>query len=163
MGRQTRKTGMAVPTSAQVSVEVDAPPEVVYDLVADVTRMGEWSPECKRCEWKDTPGAVGSTFAGHNRRGLARWSTVAKVLVADRPREFSFATLFRGEPSTKWSYRFEGDGPTTVTESFDSINAPWLIKLVERFILPNRQAQLEAGMAQTLARIKVAAEAATAR
>ena len=31
---------------------VDAPPEDVYDLVADIQRMGEWSPETYRCSWR---------------------------------------------------------------------------------------------------------------
>lgn len=151
---------MTLPTTAEAIIQIDAPPSVVYDLIADVTRMGEWSPECVRCEWEDEPGRVGSTFRGHNRSGPARWSTVARVLVADRPREFSFATLHRGEPATRWTYRLDGDGPTTVTESFTSIATPPLIALVERLFIRNRQAQLESGMAQTLAAIKTVAEGA---
>jgi uncharacterized protein YndB with AHSA1/START domain len=150
---------MGVPTTAQATIEIDAPPDQIYDLVTDVTRMGEWSPECVRCEWQGEPGRVGSTFKGHNRSGPARWSTVARVLVADRPKEFSFATLYRDEPSTRWTYRFEGDGPTTVTESFDAIRTPPLIAFAERVFLRNRQAQLEEGMAKTLAAIKAVAEA----
>jgi hypothetical protein len=80
------------------------------------------------------------------------------VLVADRPHEFSFATLHRGGPSTRWTYRLEGEGPTSVTESFESITTPTMIALVERLFIRDRQAQLEAGMAKTLAAIKVAAE-----
>jgi hypothetical protein len=55
---------------------IEAPREVVYDLVTDVTRMGEWSPECVACEWVDgaTGPAVGARFRGRNRHGLARWS-----------------------------------------------------------------------------------------
>jgi uncharacterized protein YndB with AHSA1/START domain len=150
---------MSQPTSGSATVEIDAPAAAVYDLVADVTRMGDWSPECVRCEWLGEPGRVGSTFKGHNRQGPARWTTTARVLVADRPREFSFATLHRDQLATRWTYRFEGDGPTTVTESFESITTPFLIGLAERLFLRNRQAQLEAGMAQTLGRIKAAAEA----
>ena len=150
---------MSEPTTAQTSMEIDAAPDVVYDLVSDVTRMGEWSPETTRCEWIDAPGQVGSRFRGHNRRGPARWSTTARVVAADRPREFTFETVNKDKPSTRWSYRFEGDGPTTVTESFEAISAPWLIGFLERTLLRNRQAQLEAGMAQTLAAIKKRAEA----
>ena len=36
----------------QVSVDVDAPPEQVFELVSDVTRMGEWSPESTGAEWR---------------------------------------------------------------------------------------------------------------
>jgi uncharacterized protein YndB with AHSA1/START domain len=151
---------MAVPTRGEVSLVIDAPPETIYDLVGDVTRMGEWSPECVSCEWRGAPGEVGSTFVGRNRSGIARWTTTARIEAADRPREFRFATMHKDQPGTRWTYRFEGDGdgPTTVTESFESISAPWLIKLVERIFLRNRQAKLEAGMAQTLARLKAIAE-----
>ena len=41
---------MAVPTRAERSVVIDSAPETVHDLVSDVTRMGDWSPECVRCE-----------------------------------------------------------------------------------------------------------------
>ena len=30
----------------EVTIEIAATPETVYDLVSDITRMGEWSPEC---------------------------------------------------------------------------------------------------------------------
>jgi uncharacterized protein YndB with AHSA1/START domain len=149
------------PTTADATIEIDAPPETIYDLVSDVARMGEWSPECRRCEWIDEPGEVGSTFKGHNRIGPVRWSTVSRVLVADRPREFSFATLSGDELGTRWTYRLQGDGPTTVTESFEAIRTPRLIDLVERVFLPKRHEQLEAGMARTLAALKAAAESAS--
>jgi hypothetical protein len=149
---------MSLPTTAQVSIEIAAPVDVVYDLIADVTRMGEWSPECVSCEWLDHPGQVDSTFRGRNRRGLARWSTVARVLVAERPRTFSFATLFRDQVATRWTYELEGDERTRLTESFEAVTTPRVIAAVERLFIRDRQQQLEAGMAQTLAAIKSAAE-----
>jgi uncharacterized protein YndB with AHSA1/START domain len=149
---------MSLPTTATATIEIDAPPAFVYDLVMDVTRMGEWSPECTRCDWLGEPGQVDSTFRGRNRSGPARWSTVARVLVADRPREFTFATQYRGKVATRWSYTFDGDDTTTVTETFESVTTPFLIGLAERWFIRGRQAQLEAGMAQTLAAIKAVAE-----
>lgn len=150
---------MSLPTTATATIEIAAPAETVYDLISDVTRMGEWSPECVACEWLDTPGAVGSTFKGRNRRGLARWSTIARVIVADRPSEFTFATLHRGREATRWSYRLHDDaGRTVVTESFESLTTPLLIGLVERWVIRDRQSQLEAGMARTLDAIRAAAE-----
>ena len=143
------------------SATIDAPPEQVWAMITDVTRMGEWSPETVRCEWRDEPGKVGSTFKGSNRNGLMRWSTVARVEVADRPREFTFATIFRGSESTRWSYRLDGDGPTRLTESFESVHTPWLIGVAERLVIRDRQGQLEQGLDETLARIKAAAEAAS--
>ena len=43
-------------------VVVACPADELFDMVADVTRMGEWSPVCKACWWDGRDGpAVGST------------------------------------------------------------------------------------------------------
>ena len=42
-------------TSDEVSTVIDAPAERLYDMVADMPRMGEWSPECTTVEWIDRP------------------------------------------------------------------------------------------------------------
>ena len=150
---------MSLPTRASRTIVMSASPEAIYDLVADVTRTGEWSPECRSCNWLDEPAVVGSRFRGHNRRGLARWTTTAEVLVADRGREFTFATMHRGRPATRWAYGLEGDADRTIlTESFEAISSPWLIAIAERLFIRDRQQQLEAGIAQTLERIKAIAE-----
>jgi hypothetical protein len=66
---------MPTPQRGRESIEIAAPPELVYDLLADITRMGEWSPECYRCVWLDGAGAagVGTRFRGYNRLGPYRW------------------------------------------------------------------------------------------
>ena len=44
-------------------------PEDVYAMVADVTRMGEWSPVCKACWWDEGDGPrVGAWFTGRNEQ-----------------------------------------------------------------------------------------------
>ncbi len=80
-----------------------ATPEQVYDLVADVTRTGEWGEECVRCEWLDQPGAVGSRFRGHNRSGRAQWSRECEVLVADRGHEVAWR-IVPGKAPTRRDY-----------------------------------------------------------
>jgi hypothetical protein len=154
---------MSLPTGATRSIEIDAARAVVYDVLADITRTGEWSPECRACEWIDGHGRVGSRFRGHNRRGLARWTTTAEVIAADRPTVFAFATLHRGRHSTRWTYTLAGNGTTTLTESFEAVSTPWLIAVAERLLIRNRQQQLEAGIDATLARIKSIAEGARPR
>ena len=66
---------MPTPQSGQATIEIAASPESVYDLIADITRMGEWSPECYRCEWAGElhEPVVGARFQGHNRMGLIKW------------------------------------------------------------------------------------------
>ncbi|MFI5045555.1 MAG: SRPBCC family protein, partial [Acidimicrobiia bacterium] len=49
------------------TVVIGAPADAIYDLIADVTRMGEWSPACTGATWDEGAGpTVGSWFTGHN-------------------------------------------------------------------------------------------------
>ena len=145
-----------------MTVHVDAPPERVYALISDVTRMGEWSPECQRCEWQEgaTGPAVGAKFKGWNKQGFMRWSTVAEIKAADPGREFAFSTSSGGKESTRWRYRMTpSDGGTDVTESYEAVYVPTYVKFAERLFMRDRPQQLERGMQATLERLKAAAEA----
>src|SRR5207253_73588 len=99
-------------TTDSVDVEIAASAERIYGLVADMPRMGEWSPECESVEWTgDSDGpALGARFVGHNRTGpkrLIKWSRHGRVLAADPGREFAFITQEGNRDSTVWRYRFE--------------------------------------------------------
>src|SRR5690349_9848256 len=101
---------MPTATSGTASIEIAAPPAVVYDLVADVTRIGERSPETYRAEWLDgATGAVpGARFRGGNRIGPIRWTTTCVVTVAEPASEFAFTVLSgKGREETTWRYRIE--------------------------------------------------------
>ena len=76
---------MPTATTGEARVEIDAAPLTVYELISDITRMGDWSPECYRCEWLNgaTAAEEGARFRGHNRLGKVRWHTDAIVTVAD--------------------------------------------------------------------------------
>ena len=52
-------------------IEINAPADKVYWLVSDVIKMGQWSPECYRCEWLGgaVVAEVGARFKGYNRHG----------------------------------------------------------------------------------------------
>jgi uncharacterized protein YndB with AHSA1/START domain len=154
-------------TRGQAQIHVSAPPEKVYDLVSDVTRMREWSPECVRAGWIDgaTGPTVGARFKGSNKNKFMRWSTKPRVVAADPGREFVFVVpaIVGSKDLTKWIYRFESaaDGGTDVTESFEIMNdLPGYINFGDRYILgiKDRRADLEANMQQTLERLKRAAE-----
>lgn len=149
---------MAVGGSA--TVHVDATPEEVYDLVADVTRMPEWSPETYRAHWLGgaTAAAPGVRFRGWNKAGPLRWFTDPVIDVADRGRELAFTTTFFGRGRlTTWRYRMqpaEGGG-TELTESWEELS-----RLAARVMPSAREAQIQRGMEATLQRIKAAAERA---
>lgn len=150
---------MGTPTSDEARIRIEATPERVYDLVADMPRMGEWSPECQRCEWTDdaTGPSVGARFLGHNRLGPYRWSMGGTVVAAERGREFAFLTAEGRKEGTRWSYRFEPSGTgTQVIEAYEVLYEPWYIRLAD-LVVP-RTKQLRRGMHQTLERLRGAAE-----
>jgi hypothetical protein len=152
-------------TQAEVETFVDAPPQTVYALVSDVTRMGQWSPETYRCDWirGATGPAVGARFKARNRRGRLRWSNKPEVVVADPGQEFTFRRRVAGN-EVVWRYRMAPRGSgTRLWESYQVLtpSPAWADWLVLRLIgVTDRDADLVDGMRQTLARIRAAAEAA---
>jgi uncharacterized protein YndB with AHSA1/START domain len=103
----------------EISRDIAATPEAVYDAISDVTRMGEWSTECHTCEWHDGVDgpAVGAVFDGHNRNGEHEWTTQGTVVVADPGREFAFECSMMDFHYATWGYRIEPtDGGCRVTE-----------------------------------------------
>lgn len=152
----------------EVSLDMTAPPDVLWAMVSDITRMGEWSPETERAEWLDGAAgpSPGARFKGHNRKRRTKWSTTCEVTTAERDREFAFAVGGVKRPSAVWRYRFEalGDGRTRVTESFE-LPKPLspISRLVTRLTtgVKDREADLEAGMRTTLQRLDAAATAAS--
>jgi uncharacterized protein YndB with AHSA1/START domain len=137
----------------EARIRIAAPAERVWDLVADVTRMGEWSPETKRAVWVDgaTGPVVGARFRGDNRVGFAKWSTTPTVIAARRGEEFAFDT-----GTTTWRYELHGreDG-CEVIESYETHWNP-LLELGSRLTLRDRA--LVRGMQKTLEQLKAAAE-----
>jgi len=151
----------------EVSVSVAAPPEVVYALVTDLSRMSEWSPETASVTWLDgaTGPVPGARFRGANRNGVYRWSTTCTVVTADQDIELSFRTTWGPLSVALWRYRFspDGSGGTTVTESTEDERGLLMkaVGVVGTGVV-HRAAHNEETMRATLAAIKAAAEAAAA-
>lgn len=145
------------------SIDVARPPEILYDMVSDVTRMGEWSPICTACRWDDGAGPTpGSWFTGRNEVPGRVWETRSQIEVAERPREFTFVV---GEGFVRWSYTFaHADGGTRLTESWEFLPAG-IARFHERYgddaeaQIADRIAAAHRGIPETLAAIKRAAEA----
>jgi uncharacterized protein YndB with AHSA1/START domain len=152
----------------EVSIEIAAPPEQVYELVSDITRMGEWSPECYSCTWTKgaTGPAVGAKFKAKNKGGRGpSWFNTPVVTAADPGREFAFNRSGPGIGSYTWRYSLEPSPVgTTLTESFDAERPlggamTWLT--MKWTGSPDRDADLHEGMLTTLSRVKTAAETAS--
>lgn len=148
----------------EVTIDISAPPERVWSLITDVTRMGSWSPECLSCTWLDGAQgpAVGARFKGRNKRGLMRWSTVAEVVVADHPEHFAFEVTDSG---TRWGYQLAPAATgTRVREYRDKLRPPPLyvrLAYAARLLGRDPDAIVRRGMSETLARLKAGAEAAS--
>jgi hypothetical protein len=149
----------------EVTTEIAAAPEDVYRLVSDITRMGEWSPECVKAVWvKGASGpAVGARFRAWNRGGRGpAWSNTPTVVVAEPGREFAFNRQGPGIGSYTWRYVFEPTANgTSVTESFDAerLLGPAMTWITEKWTgSSDRDADLRRGMTTTIARLKAAAE-----
>ena len=107
----------------EVSVHIDAPPAEVWDLVSDVTRIGEFSPETFEARWTrgSTGPEVGATFKGHVKRngvGPTYWSA-CKVTKCEPERLFEFSVGTKDITVNNWGYRLAPSGTgTDVTEYF---------------------------------------------
>src|SRR5262245_12103711 len=98
---------MTAMTHVEVTRVIDAPAERIYELVSDLPRMGEWSPENTVCKLLDgaTQATVGARFRGSNLKGVARWQTTATVIAADPGEEFAFDVTSAGQKVARWGYR----------------------------------------------------------
>lgn len=146
------------PEQSSASIEIDAPPEAVWQLVADVTRMGEWSPECVRAEWEDgaTGPAVGAHFHGYNRADTFEWDAPCIVAECEPGKVFAFEVPRDDPNATKWRFEFAAnDSGTTLTESFD---APMINVDGSGANFEGRFEMLAEAIKTTIANIKAAAE-----
>jgi hypothetical protein len=150
--------------SFSASIRIACSPSELYAMVADVTRMGEWSPVCKACWWDEGAGPeVGAWFTGRNETPERTWERRSQVVAAEPGKEFAFVV---GGNLVRWGYAFTpaGDG-TEVTESWEVLPVG-----VERFNerygttareqLANRAEDARTGIPETLAALKRAAESA---
>jgi len=150
----------------QESVTVEAPAEMLYDLVSDITRTGEWSPVCTACWWDDEAesGQVGAWFTGHNELPHKTWETRSEVVVAERGREFAWVV---GGSLVRWGFTLAAaEKGTTLTESWEFL--PGGIAMFEEKFgdeahvqITDRTQQALDGIPRTLAAIKRIVESAT--
>lgn len=150
-----------VPLAVSVTRMIEAPADVVYDLLSDVTNMGDYSPETTGATWLDgaTGPAVGARFKGTNALGRTKWSTKPSVTVADRGRLFAF--VVPGKSGATWTYTFDPvPGGVRVTESMRQDEpSPFPIRFLQRRAgVTDRAASLHAAITTTLERVAAVAE-----
>ncbi|MBY0288513.1 MAG: SRPBCC family protein [Mycobacteriaceae bacterium] len=144
------------------TVHVAASPEDLYEMVSDVTRMGEWSPVCRECWWDEGAGPrEGAWFTGRNEIPGRTWETRSQVVAAEPGRRFAWEV---NNGWVYWCFTFAPHGAgSLLTEEWIFLPAG-IAGFRERFgeqadaEIEKRRAAAESGIPATLAAIKKAAE-----
>jgi Polyketide cyclase / dehydrase and lipid transport len=149
---------------AEVTIHMAAAAETVWDLVSDLPRMGDWSPETARVEW--IGGArgpmAGAKFRGHNQSGTKKWATTGCIAEAERGRVISWDVTTGPFAIARWAYRIAPteDGGCDVTEQMFDHRSGLLKVLGPRVSGSSHDGDHNrTGMEATLAKLKAAAEA----
>ncbi len=149
-------------TQGSASVLINRPAAEVFAAITDITRMGEWSPECTGGRWvaPAVEPAAGATFEGHNiaKAGpltLKRWTTTSEVTECVPDKVFEFVA----SGYTTWRYELEeANGVTTVTESYQyEALSGWQGFLYGT--IARRPAAMAKGVQRTLDQMKAVLEA----
>ena len=134
------KTSRGVQMQNAVTVTVDADVDEVWDVVRDVTRVGEWSHECVGAAWIGEPASAvpGARFRGRNRAGIFRWGRVCEILSAE-PYELKWRTVPTPlyPDSSEWQITVDKiDGGTTISQHFRVLRAPKVLSVLYALVIP---------------------------
>jgi uncharacterized protein YndB with AHSA1/START domain len=144
------------------SIEIAAPPDRVWALVSDVRRMPEWSPTVSSTRLRSGYERVelGAEFTNLNVMGELEWKTRGTIVRFEPERQLAFRIA---DNWVVWAFHLEplpsGTLLTQRRETPDGISEKSL-QLTDAFMGGQEAftASLQAGMAETLRRLKAAAE-----
>ena len=151
------------PEQLEEQIEIDVPPARVWELIGDVRRMSEWSPQVTSTRLREgfDQVEVGAEFTNRNAEGELTWTTHGRI-VRHEPEQ---CLAFRIEENwAVWIFELEaipaGTRLTERRETPDGIS-PLSVELTDGFF--GGQASftdlMRKGVRETLTRIKAAAEA----
>jgi hypothetical protein len=143
-------------------VQIDATPEVVYDLITDLPTLVSLAEEAVAMQFcKGDCVGQGAVFVGHNENGSKRWTTKCTVTDAEPGRVFGFDVRYSLIPIARWQYDIVGaDGGCRVTESAWDRRPGWFRKIAPRATgVSDRDAANAEHIQLTLQRLKQRAEA----
>jgi len=149
---------MAAPI-LKTEIEINAPVAKVWSLVSDLSRMPQWSPQCRIMKALG-PIRPGTRTINLNRRGMLFWPTTSVITEVVPERKFAFRIPIN---TSVWSYELE---PTaTGTRLIETRHAENGVTAVSTAVtkaalggVDSFEQELLEGMNQSLARIKSAAE-----
>jgi hypothetical protein len=154
------------------SVHIAGTAAAAWALVADVTRIGEFSPECCAARWTGSnPGPhVGARFEGTNHifdgGDDLTWIRPCTVVVAQSGESFGYVVgdRYDGSPASHWLYEIHSSWPGNCRIDLTFRHVPGGLSGLRlradadpehaAQIVAARTADLAAGMRTTLARMK---------
>ena len=99
----------------QAQIDIDAPVTKVWSLVSDLSRMPQWSPQCRLMKTLGGPLRQGSRTINLNRRKYLFWPTTSRITEFIPDKKLAFRV---NENRTVWSYELEPTATgTRLTES----------------------------------------------
>jgi len=117
------------------SILIKASPEAIYDYVSDLMHHPDWAAQ--KMEMKHTGGPDSGVGAEFESTVHFMGNVVAhiKVIEASRPERF----VYQAQDSSgrfNWTFDIRPEGSATrVTQSFDRLNAPFYIKVIQPMLL----------------------------
>ena len=145
--------------AAAAEIEINAPVSTVWNLVSDVSRMPQWSPQCRMMKALG-PIRPGTRTINLNRRGMLFWPTTSVITEVVPERKFAFRIPLN---TTVWSYELEPTATgTRLVETRHAENGVTAVSSAATKValggMDNFERELLEGMNEGLARIKAAAE-----
>lgn len=143
----------------QAEIDISAPVEKVWQLITDLNRMPQWSPQCRMMRALG-PIRQGTRTVNLNRRNRLFWPTTSTITEVIPEHKLAFRV---NTNNTVWSYELQATPHGThVVESRHAENG---VKATSNFLVatlfggvPSFEDELVDGMNASLARIKAAAE-----
>ena len=143
----------------RAEIDIDAPVSKVWSLVSDLSRMPQWSPQCRMMKLLG-PLRPGTRTLNLNRRNMLFWPTTSTITEVVPERKLAFRIPLN---TSVWTYELE---PTaTGTRLVETRHAENGVTAVSTAVtkaalggVDSFEKELLEGMNQSLTRIKAAAE-----
>ena len=152
----------------RVTIDIDAPPSVVWALVTDINLPAEFSDEFQSASWNDDaePG-LGAVFTGNNERNGRPWTVQCTVTEFEPERRFAYAVVDPADPAATWRFELEPSASgTTLTQHAQMGPGPSGVSSIiakypenEASIIEGRLEMFRVNMLATVTGIKTRAEA----
>jgi hypothetical protein len=94
--------------SIEVQLVIEAPIQLIWDLITDINLPAAYSTEFLGAHWMDDGPALGARFAGRNsHNALGEWETISWVNLYEPMHSFGWAVSDLSNPSATWWFRLE--------------------------------------------------------